>query len=297
MRSESRKATRQQLAQQHKRPTQGKRSSRAAIIAGASLAIASLVAGGGYAVNSAAATQKLAVATEKRVAATTALADSTGLEHQQLGIYGGIAKAHTDSAASSTLHQANQVIAATKDKVDASTLTDVASSLADYEILPLDKVVTLTAQTKSETASVKAAAAAADRAAAAAAAKAAAAKAAAAKAAAAKRVVSLAVSNTPAGAQATARAMASSRYGWGSGEFSCLSQLWQKESGWSYTAHNPSGATGIPQALPGSKMASAGTDWATNATTQVAWGLEYIHASSYGTPCAAWSHSQAYNWY
>ena len=57
-----------------------------------------------------------------------------------------------------------------------------------------------------------------------------------------------------------------------------------------------SGATGIPQSLPGSKMATAGADWQTNAATQVAWGLDYIQRG-YGSPCSAWSHSQAVNWY
>ena len=91
--------------------------------------------------------------------------------------------------------------------------------------------------------------------------------------------------------------MAQSSYGWGDSQFSCLDKLWQKESGWSYTARNgSSGATGIPQALPGSKMASAGSDWATNASTQVKWGLDYIQRA-YGSPCSAWSHSQSVNWY
>lgn len=106
----------------------------------------------------------------------------------------------------------------------------------------------------------------------------------------------LASSNTPEGAKATARAMAASQYGWGDDQFSCLSSLWQKESSWNYQAYNPSGATGIPQALPGSKMASAGSDWQTNAATQIAWGLGYI-SSVYGTPCSAWGHSQSMNWY
>ncbi|MFK4808348.1 phospholipase, partial [Microbacterium sp. ZW CA_36] len=107
----------------------------------------------------------------------------------------------------------------------------------------------------------------------------------------------LAAANTPDGAKATARQMAASQYGWGDGEFSCLESLWNKESGWNYQAYNSgSGATGIPQSLPGNKMASAGADWQTNATTQIAWGLGYI-AGSYGTPCAAWGHSQATDWY
>jgi hypothetical protein len=83
--------------------------------------------------------------------------------------------------------------------------------------------------------------------------------------------------------------------GW-SGQFSCLNSLWEKESGWSVSAANPSGAYGIPQALPGSKMASSGSDWRSNPATQIDWGLDYI-SETYGTPCAAWSHSQSNNWY
>ena len=96
-------------------------------------------------------------------------------------------------------------------------------------------------------------------------------------------------------AQQIAAGMVSAR-GWGSDQFSCLVSLWNKESGWRTTAANPSGAYGIPQALPGSKMASAGADWRTNASTQIRWGLGYI-AEVYGTPCSAWAHSQATNWY
>ncbi|HWM17051.1 MAG TPA: phospholipase [Microbacterium sp.] len=107
----------------------------------------------------------------------------------------------------------------------------------------------------------------------------------------------LAAANTPEGAQVIAQQMASANYGWGDGEFSCLVSLWDKESGWNYQAYNDSsGATGIPQALPGSKMASAGSDWESNAVTQIAWGLGYIGAV-YGSPCSAWGHSQSTNWY
>jgi hypothetical protein len=85
--------------------------------------------------------------------------------------------------------------------------------------------------------------------------------------------------------------------GWGSGQFSCLNSLWQRESRWNYRAMNPSsGAYGIPQALPGGKMASAGSDWRTNPVTQIRWGLGYI-ADRYGTPCGAWSQSEASGWY
>ncbi|HEV2372938.1 MAG TPA: transglycosylase SLT domain-containing protein [Streptosporangiaceae bacterium] len=84
-------------------------------------------------------------------------------------------------------------------------------------------------------------------------------------------------------------------YGW-SGQFGCLQALWNRESGWNPTASNPDGAYGIPQALPGSKMASAGPDWQTNPATQIRWGLGYIR-STYGSPCAAWSHEEATGWY
>ena len=93
-----------------------------------------------------------------------------------------------------------------------------------------------------------------------------------------------------------ARAMLSD-FGFGDDQFSCLDSLYMSESGWNIHADNPSSsAYGIPQALPGSKMASAGTDWETNAATQIKWGLEYIK-SSYGTPCGAWSFKQGHNWY
>ncbi|MBV2362864.1 lytic transglycosylase domain-containing protein [Streptomonospora nanhaiensis] len=86
-------------------------------------------------------------------------------------------------------------------------------------------------------------------------------------------------------------------YGWGADQFSCLEPLWEKESGWDHTAQNPSsGAYGIPQALPGNKMATAGADWQTNPATQIEWGLGYIQ-DRYGSPCGAWEHSQANGWY
>ena len=86
-------------------------------------------------------------------------------------------------------------------------------------------------------------------------------------------------------------------YGWGDDQWGCLDSLWQKESGWNHRAMNPSsGAYGIPQSLPGSKMATAGADWQTNPATQIRWGLGYIQGR-YGSPCNAWAHSQANNWY
>jgi hypothetical protein len=86
-------------------------------------------------------------------------------------------------------------------------------------------------------------------------------------------------------------------FGWSSSEFGCLQSLWNAESGWNVYASNPSsGAYGIPQALPGSKMASAGSDWQSNAATQIRWGLGYIK-QLYGSPCGAWSHEQSSGWY
>jgi hypothetical protein len=79
-------------------------------------------------------------------------------------------------------------------------------------------------------------------------------------------------------------------------QFGCLDNLWTRESGWRYNAENASGAYGIPQALPGSKMASSGADWQTNPATQINWGLGYIK-STYGTPCNAWAFWQANGYY
>ena len=92
-----------------------------------------------------------------------------------------------------------------------------------------------------------------------------------------------------------AAAMLGSR-GWSSGQMTCLVALWDRESGWSTTAANPSGAYGIPQALPGSKMSSAGADWENDPATQIRWGLGYIQ-STYGSPCGAWAHEQGAGWY
>ena len=165
-------------------------------------------------------------------------------------------------------------------------------------------------QTSYESAAAKAAVA---RAAAqkAAAAKAAAAKAAAAKAAAAKAAAQQAAqqqaaqqttaqqpaASAPSGSPQQIAEQMLSQFGWSSGQFSCLQPLWALESGWNIYASNPSsGAYGIPQALPGSKMASAGPDWQSDAATQIRWGLTYIQGT-YGSPCAAWSHEEADGWY
>ncbi|WP_167147312.1 G5 domain-containing protein [Actinomyces sp. ZJ308] len=100
----------------------------------------------------------------------------------------------------------------------------------------------------------------------------------------------------PESAKAIARSMMGG-YGWGDSEFSCLESLWTRESSWNYQAENASsGAYGIPQALPGTKMGEVADDWATNPTTQITWGLGYI-SGRYGSPCSAWAHSESVGWY
>ena len=86
-------------------------------------------------------------------------------------------------------------------------------------------------------------------------------------------------------------------FGFSADQFGCLDSLYMSESGWRVNADNPSSsAYGIPQALPGSKMSSAGADWATNPATQIRWGLGYIQ-DRYGSPCGAWGFKQGNGWY
>ena len=94
-----------------------------------------------------------------------------------------------------------------------------------------------------------------------------------------------------------ARQLMANTYGWGNAQFQCFDNIIMHESKWSITATNPSsGAYGIPQALPGSKMATAGADWKTNPATQIKWALSYVKAR-YSTPCGAWSFKSAHGWY
>jgi resuscitation-promoting factor RpfB len=106
----------------------------------------------------------------------------------------------------------------------------------------------------------------------------------------------------PAGAQGSAanaalgRRLAAAR-GWTGHQWNCLDWLWTRESRWRLVwNYAGSGAFGIPQALPASKMASAGADYMTDPATQIRWGLGYIR-SDYGTPCNAWSHEKTSGWY
>lgn len=104
------------------------------------------------------------------------------------------------------------------------------------------------------------------------------------------------VVDDPAAAKAYAATQVAA-HGWGAGEMSCLTQLWERESSWLTSAENPSsGAYGIAQSLPANKMDSVGGDWQSNFQTQIKWGLIYIEGR-YGTPCGAWGHSNAVGWY
>lgn len=94
-----------------------------------------------------------------------------------------------------------------------------------------------------------------------------------------------------------AKAMMLKVYEWGADEFTCVDKIWTQESNWQWNAENPtSGAYGIPQSLPASKLATAGDDWKTNPATQIKWGLKYIK-QRYGTPCQAWAFKRGAGWY
>lgn len=219
-----------------------------------------------------------------------------------------LASGETADRAQDALDEANALLRrADKDAVDASTLTGYVDYLEGYEQLPAAVAADVTKKTDAEVASLTDDVTAYEKKQAAAEKE----KAAAerekaeraerekqeAEAAAAEAAEAQAAANTVEGAKATARNVMMSTYGWGDDQFACLDSLWTKESGWNYQASNPSsGAYGIPQSLPGSKMSTVADDWETNATTQITWGLDYI-SRAYGMPCAAWGHSQAVNWY
>jgi hypothetical protein len=97
------------------------------------------------------------------------------------------------------------------------------------------------------------------------------------------------MARTSVGAKKVAKSIMFTEYAWGADQFTCLNRLWTKESHWNYRSHNKrSGAHGIPQALPATRMDSISTDWRTNPVTQIRWGLRYIEAR-YMSPCAAWA--------
>ena len=260
-----------------------------------------------------------------RAAKAKAASVSAAAHADQLDAYDTIAQARAEKAATDTIASATPVITAAVDKVDATPVATPVAMLTNHKYLAPERIYELVSETNAEVPPLQAATAEVDRvaaeqaaaaeaaaaeAAAAAAAEAAAREAADAKAAAATQAAQAATAapkantapapsapSNPSGAQAVARDMMAAKYGWGADQFGCLVSLWDKESGWNVNAFNASsGATGIPQALPGSKMATAGADWQTNAATQISWGLGYI-SGSYGTPCAAWAKSESVGWY
>ena len=105
------------------------------------------------------------------------------------------------------------------------------------------------------------------------------------------------LARTPIGAKKVARSILMDEYGFSEKEYKCLNQLWTKENNWNYKSRNKkSGAHGIPQALPASKMNVVSTDWRTNPVTQIRWGLRYI-SIRYETPCKALAKHKRSNWY
>ena len=277
-----------------------RRNRKAVIASGAIVAVGAMV-GSGFALQSAVAAESA------RIAETAALAEASSRGIEQLDAHGGILEAKAVKEAEDTLAVAGDALAAAQGKTDAAQLASTVASLEDYTYLAPERVFELVDVATSHAEQVKAGVAEFDRVAAE---KAAAEKAAAEKAAAEKAAAEAAASAAapaspsypkgpanPSGAQAIARDLMASMYGWGDDQFGCLVDLWNKESGWNVYAQNPSsGAYGIPQALPGSKMGTAGADWQTNAATQIKWGLGYI-AGRYGNPCGAWSHSVSVGWY
>lgn len=268
------------------------------LAAGAVIAIGAMV-GTGFAVQSAFAAQG------DRVAETRALSEATNLDVEQLSSHGGILAARAVKTAKDTLTVASDTVAAANGKVDAAALATSVAALGHYELLAPERVFELAASTSATAEQVKGQIAEFDRVAAEQAAAEAAAKAAAEAAAAAAAQGGESSSggsrpaapSNPSEAQAIARDLMASMYGWGDDQFGCLVELWNHESGWNVYAENrSSGAYGIPQALPGSKMGAYGDDWQTNPATQIKWGLGYI-SGRYGTPCGAWDSFNAQGWY
>lgn len=113
----------------------------------------------------------------------------------------------------------------------------------------------------------------------------------------AKRIAMASVSQSVQELQDYAHSLVVNTYGWSEDDFTSLVYLWNKESGWNVNCYNSSsGAYGIPQALPGSKMATEGTDYEYNGETQIRWGLKYIQGR-YGSPSGAWQHFLQVGWY
>jgi hypothetical protein len=199
----------------------------------------------------------------------------------------------TTSAASSSTTTAS--LTAFDHRQVAAHAVRTADATAAKQVAAFDHMRAVAAERHAREVAASKAAAAHKAAAAKAAARAAAAKAAAHKAALAKAAAAKAAHPTGSPRQIAQQMLG--KFGWKASQFSYLEPLWYHESGWNPSAMNPSsGAYGIPQALHGSLMATAGSDWKTNPATQIKWGLTYIH-DRYGSPCGAWAHEQAQNWY
>ncbi|WP_208008417.1 hypothetical protein [Agromyces protaetiae] len=265
------------------------------LAAGAVVALGAMV-GTGFAVQSSFAAQS------DRVAETSALTAAANLDVDQLEAHSAVLDARVKKTANDTITAATAVIASASGKADATALAASVASLGGYEKLDAKDVFALAKTTTAQADAVRAQVAEFDRVAAEQAAAAAAQAAAEAEAAKAQRAQAPSSGSRPAApsnpseAQAIARDLMAAMYGWGDDQFGCLVQLWNRESGWNVHAANSSGAYGIPQALPGSKMASAGPDWQNSADTQIRWGLGYI-SGRYGTPCGAWDSFNAKGWY
>lgn len=277
------------------------------------LAVGAVIATGGM-IGTGFAVQSAFAAENERIAATSAIRTGAERDAAQLATYGSVLVARSTQSAQKAISDASGTVQAATGKADATQLNASLAMVSNYKLLAPERVFELAKTIQAQIPPVQAAVAEADRVAAeqAAAEQAAqaAAQAAAADAAAKAKASSSSSSSSgggggsrpsaptdPSGAQAIARDMMASQYGWGDDQFGCLVALWNRESHWNANAYNPSsGAGGIPQALPASKMASAGADWQTNPATQIAWGLGYI-SGRWGTPCGAWDHSESAGWY
>ncbi|WP_034088700.1 transglycosylase SLT domain-containing protein [Streptacidiphilus albus] len=202
-----------------------------------------------------------------------------------VGAVVGVAHGSTQPAAQTTDIAGSTLLADIPSGVQAQTISDNIARQADAQQADATAAAQKVAAESARLAAAHTALAKADAEKAAAAAKAAAAQAAAQKAAAAE--ASLQQTYAPGSIQAMAESIIGNAT-----QFSCFSNIVTHESGWDYTATNPSsGAYGLVQALPGSKMASAGADWRTNPATQIRWGVSYMD-NRYGSPCGAWAYWQ-----
>ncbi|WP_394553195.1 lytic transglycosylase domain-containing protein [Agromyces sp. MMS24-JH15] len=239
-------------------------------------------------------------------AETAALRVAAANDRTQLAVGSDILHARATGAADAAIAQATAVVAAAAGKADAAPLAATLDQLGAADLISPARVYELVAAAQAQSADVSAAVAEFDRveaerrAAEEAARKAA--EEAAARAAAEAGAGGASGGSTPrppanpSEAQQIAREMGAARYGWGDDQFGCLVAVWDYESHWNVYAQNANGAYGIPQALPGSKMASHGADWQTNPATQISWGIDYIHGR-YGDPCGAWAHIESAGWY